>query len=131
MVRRPGSGSVGSPQLLQLSGIGPEALLQEPGTNVVHHLPAVGRHLRDHVFVRLAYRRTKPITLNELTDSVPRRVLTMARYMLLKSGPLAANGVTAGAFSRSDPRLERPLVEITGEITGAIPGEVDVLENES
>jgi choline dehydrogenase len=101
-------GVFNSPQLLQLSGIGPGALLQEMGIAVVRDLPAVGRHLQDHFFVRLAYRCTRPVTLNELANSLPRRAIAMAQYVLFRSGPLAANGVTAGAFARSDPRLERP-----------------------
>jgi choline dehydrogenase len=48
------------------------------------------------------------VTLNELANSLPRRAIAMAQYVLFRSGPLAANGVTAGAFARSDPRLERP-----------------------
>ncbi len=101
-------GVFNSPQLLQLSGIGPGDLLQEMGIKVVHELPAVGRHLQDHFFVRLAFRCTRPISMNELANSRPRQVMAMARYLLFRSGPLAANGVTAGAFARSDPRLERP-----------------------
>jgi choline dehydrogenase len=101
-------GVFNSPQLLQLSGVGPGALLQEMDIPVVHDLPVVGSHLQDHFYVRLAYRCTKSITMNELANSVPRKVLAMAQYMLFRAGPLAANGVTAGAFARSDPRLERP-----------------------
>ena len=101
-------GVFNSPQLLQLSGIGPGELLQEMGIPVVRDLPAVGWHMQDHFYVRLAFRCTKPITMNELANSMPRKVIAMAQYMLFKSGPLAANGVTAGAFARSDPRLERP-----------------------
>ncbi len=122
-------GVFNSPQLLQLSGIGPGALLQEMGIPVVHDLPAVGRHLQDHFFVRLAYRCTRPVTMNELANSLPRRTLAMARYVLFKSGPLAANGVTAGAFARSDPRLERPDLQFnftpwsyaTRDRRGAVP----------
>jgi choline dehydrogenase len=101
-------GVFNSPQLLQLSGVGPGALLQEMNIPVIHDLPAVGSHLQDHFYVRLAYRCTKPITMNELANSMPRKVLAMAQYMLFRAGPLAANGVTAGGFARSDPRLERP-----------------------
>jgi choline dehydrogenase len=78
------------------------------GIEIVRDTPAVGSHLQDHFYVRLAYRCTRAITMNELANSLPRKVLAMARYVLFKSGPLAANGVTAGAFGRSDPRLERP-----------------------
>ncbi len=101
-------GVFNSPQLLQLSGIGPGALLQEKGIPVVHDMPAVGRHLQDHFYVRLAFRCTRSITMNELANSMPRKAVAMAQYVLFRSGPLAANGVTAGAFARSDPRLERP-----------------------
>ena len=101
-------GVFNSPQLLQLSGIGPADLLQRLGIEVVCDLPAVGAHLQDHFYVRLAYRCTKPITMNDLANSLPRKVVAMARYVFFKSGPLAANGVTAGGFGRSDPRLERP-----------------------
>ena len=101
-------GVFNSPQLLQLSGIGPADLLQRMGIEVIRDVPAVGNHLQDHFYVRLAYRCTRPVTMNELANSLPRKILATARYMLFKSGPLAANGVTAGAFARSDPRLERP-----------------------
>jgi choline dehydrogenase len=101
-------GVFNSPQLLQLSGIGPGTLLQEMDIPVIHDLSAVGSHLQDHFYMRLAYRCTRPITMNELANSMPRKVLAMAQYMLFRAGPLAANGVTAGAFARSDPRLERP-----------------------
>src|SRR5262249_19003169 len=62
----------------------------------------------DHFYVRLMYRCTKPITMNEMANSVPRKALALAQYKLFRAGPLAANGVTAGAFARSDKRLERP-----------------------
>jgi choline dehydrogenase len=101
-------GVFNSPQLLQLSGIGPGALLQQMGIKVVRDMLAVGRHLQDHFYVRLAFRCTKPITMNEFANSLPRKAFALAQYALFRAGPLAANGVTAGAFARSDPRLERP-----------------------
>lgn len=101
-------GVFNSPQLLQLSGIGPGALLQEKGIPVIRDMPAVGSHMQDHFYVRLAYRCTQPITMNELANSLPRKALALAQWMLFRSGPLSGNGVTAGAFARSDPRLERP-----------------------
>jgi choline dehydrogenase len=101
-------GVFNSPQLLQLSGIGPGALLQEIGVPVIHDLTAIGSHLQDHFYVRMMFRCSKQITMNELANSTPRKVLAMAQYMLFRRGPLIANGVTAGAFARSDPRLERP-----------------------
>ena len=101
-------GVFGSPQLLLLSGVGPAGQLQDLGIPVVRDMPAVGQHMQDHFYVRLAYRCTQPITMNELANSFPKRAAAMAQYILFRSGPLAANGVLAGAFARSDPRLERP-----------------------
>ena len=101
-------GVFNSPQLLQLSGIGPGELLRANGIEVARDVPAVGAHLQDHFYVRLAYRCTKPVTMNELANSLPRQIMAMAKYVFFKSGPLATNGVTCGGFGRSDPRLERP-----------------------
>jgi choline dehydrogenase len=101
-------GVFNSPQLLQLSGIGPGELLQRMDIPVVRDLSAVGNHLQDHFYVRLAFRCTRPITMNDLANSMPRKVLALTQYLLFRRGPLSANGVTAGAFARSDPRLERP-----------------------
>ncbi|HTI79450.1 MAG TPA: choline dehydrogenase [Acetobacteraceae bacterium] len=101
-------GVFNSPQLLQLSGIGPGALLQDKGIPVIRDMPAVGSHMQDHFYVRLAYRCTQPITMNELANSLPRKAIALAQWVLFRSGPLSGNGVTAGAFARSDPRLERP-----------------------
>jgi choline dehydrogenase len=102
------SGVFNSPQLLQLSGVGPADLLQDMGIPVVRDLAAVGKHLQDHFYVRLMFRCTRSITMNELANSSMRKAFALTRYLLFRSGPLAANGVTAGAFARSDPRLERP-----------------------
>jgi choline dehydrogenase len=105
-------GVYNSPQLLQLSGIGPAALLRELGIAVVRDMPAVGEHLQDHFYVRLAFRCKKPITMNEIANSPLRRTFAAARYFLCHSGPFASNGVCAGAFARSDPRLDRPDLQL-------------------
>jgi choline dehydrogenase-like flavoprotein len=78
----------------------------EMGIPVIHDLPAVGSHLQDHFYV--LFPCTRSITMNELANSTPRKVLAMAQYMLFRRGQLAANGVTAGTFARSDVRLVRP-----------------------
>ncbi len=101
-------GVFNSPQLLQLSGIGPGALLQSFGIEVLRDIPAVGSHMQDHFYVRHAYRSTPGVTMNDLANSLPRQAMAYARYLLFKSGPLASNGVPAGGFARSDSRLERP-----------------------
>ena len=105
-------GTFGSPQLLQLSGIGPGALLQEMGIAVRRDLPGVGAHLRDHFNTYLSFRCAQPVTMNDLAISLPRRLMAGAQYALLRSGPLASTGICAGAFLRSDRRLERPDLQI-------------------
>ena len=101
-------GVFNSPQLLQLSGIGPGALLRQHGIEVLRDIPSVGAHMQDHFYVRHAYRASREVTMNTLAGSLPRSALAYAQYVLFKSGPLASNGVPAGGFARSDPRLERP-----------------------
>ncbi len=105
-------GTYGSPQLLQLSGLGPAQHLQDMGINVVRDMPAVGSNLHDHFNTYLSWRCTRPITLNDLENSWPRKIAAAIRYGLLRSGPMASNGIHAGLFTRSDPRLERPDLQI-------------------
>jgi choline dehydrogenase len=101
-------GVYGSPQLLQLSGLGPGALLQEFGVPVVRDMPRVGADLQDHFYVRLTFRCTKPITLNDIANSPVRKLIAGLQYMLFHTGPLTSNGICAGGFARSDPRLRTP-----------------------
>jgi len=105
-------GSFGSPHLLMLSGLGPAQHLQEMGVNVIRDMPAVGSNLHDHFNTTASWRCSKKITLNDLQNSVLRRVLAGVRYGLFRSGPMAGNGVSAGLFTRSDPRLERPDIQV-------------------
>jgi choline dehydrogenase len=105
-------GSYGSPQLLQLSGLGPAQHLQDMGVPVVRDMPAVGSNLHDHFNTYMSWRCTRPITLNDLENSWPRKIAAAVRYGLFRSGPMASNGIHAGLFTRSDPRLERPDLQI-------------------
>ncbi len=105
-------GVFNSPQLLQLSGIGPGELLRGFGIPVVRDIPAVGADLQDHFYVRLAFRCTKPITLNDVANNPLRKVAAGVQYLLFRSGPLATNGICAGGFARSDQRLERPDIQL-------------------
>jgi choline dehydrogenase len=105
-------GAYGSPQLLQLSGLGPAEHLREMGIDVIADMPAVGGNLHDHFNTYLSWRCAKPITLNDLENSWPKKILAAARYGLFRSGPMASNGIHAGLFTRSDPRLERPDLQI-------------------
>jgi choline dehydrogenase len=105
-------GAFGSPQLLQLSGIGPAEHLHEMNIAVVRDIKAVGANLQDHFNTYLSYRCPQPITLNDLAGSATRRLLAGAQYALTRSGPLTGTGIYAGAFVRSDRRLERPDLQI-------------------
>ncbi|HVC52257.1 MAG TPA: choline dehydrogenase [Stellaceae bacterium] len=105
-------GVYNSPQLLQLSGVGPGDLLQQHGIPVVCESADVGNQLQDHFYVRLAYRCARPITLNEVGNSLWRRAVAGVQYGLFRSGPLASNGICAGGFARSDPRLDRPDIQL-------------------
>jgi choline dehydrogenase len=105
-------GVFNSPQLLQLSGLGPAELLQEFGIPVIRDMPAVGADLQDHFYVRLAFRCTRSITMNDVANSFVRRTAAGVHYALFRSGPLASNGVCAGAFARSDARLDRPDLQL-------------------
>ncbi|HEX3863152.1 MAG TPA: choline dehydrogenase [Stellaceae bacterium] len=106
-------GVYGSPQLLQLSGLGPGALLQQFGIPVVHDMPGVGADLQDHFYVRLAYRCTQPITLNDIANSPAKKLFAGMQYVLFHKGPLTSNGICAGGFARSDSRLERPDIQLS------------------
>ena len=105
-------GVFNSPQLLQLSGLGPGELLRGLGIPVVRDMPAVGADLQDHFYVRLAFRCTKPITLNDVANNPLRKAVAGLQYMLFRTGPLATNGICAGGFARSDQRLERPDIQL-------------------
>jgi choline dehydrogenase len=105
-------GTYGSPQLLQLSGLGPGAHLQAMGIAVLRDMPAVGSNLHDHFNTYLSWKCARPITLNDLENSWPRKIVAGLQYGLFRGGPMASNGIHAGLFTRSDPRLERPDLQI-------------------
>jgi choline dehydrogenase len=101
-------GAYGSPQLLQLSGVGPAQHLTEMGIAVVRDIPGVGSNLQDHFNTYCTYRISKNLSLNALQYSLPRRLVAGAQYVFLRSGPMSGNGMYVGALVRSDKRLERP-----------------------
>jgi choline dehydrogenase len=105
-------GAFGSPQLLQLSGLGPAEHLREMDIEVVRDMPSVGANLHDHFNTNLNWKISKPITLNDLERSWPRKIAAALQYAVFRSGPMASNGIHAGVFTRSDPRLERPDLQI-------------------
>ena len=105
-------GVYGSPQLLLLSGLGPAEHLKQYGIDVVRDMPGVGSHLHDHFNTYIAYKCSQPVTMNDLANSLPRRLLAGAMYALGRTGPLASMGLYVGAMVRSDKRLERPDLQI-------------------
>ncbi len=102
------AGSIGSPQILQLSGIGPGALLQRYGLTVVHELPGVGENLQDHLQIRCAYKVQGVKTMNERYQSFVRRAGFALEYALRRRGPMTMAPSQLGAFTKSDPNRETP-----------------------
>ena len=101
-------GAFNSPQLLQLSGVGPRSLLERHGIPVVHESPGVGADLQDHFYVRTFWRCCKAVTLNDDMMSLPRMAIMGLRYLLFKQGPLTVSAGHAAAFVRTRPDLKRP-----------------------
>jgi choline dehydrogenase len=102
------AGAIGSPHLLQLSGIGPGALLHEHGIAVVHDLPGVGENLQDHLQLRLVFKVTGVKTLNVTANRLLGRAAIALEYALRRSGPMSMAPSQLGLFARSDPSLETP-----------------------
>lgn len=105
------AGAVNSPQLLQLSGIGPAALLQEHGIAVAHDLPGVGANLQDHLQIRSVFRVQGARTLNTLASSWWGRMRIGLEYLLTRSGPMSMAPSQLGAFTRSDPTRPHPNIQ--------------------
>jgi choline dehydrogenase len=105
-------GTFNSPQLLQLSGVGPRALLEKHGIPVLHHAPQVGERLQDHFYVRTFWRCRRDITLNDDMMSLWRQARMGLRYLLFKQGPLTISAGHAAAFVRTRPELKRPDAQI-------------------
>ena len=104
------AGAIGSPQILQLSGIGPAALLQQHGIAVVQDLP-VGENLQDHLQLRLAFRVKNAVTLNTLLDSWWAKAKMALEYAFKRTGPLTMPPSQLGAFAKSDPAQATPNLE--------------------
>ncbi|WP_300299360.1 GMC family oxidoreductase [Ferrovibrio sp.] len=103
------AGAINSPQLLQLSGIGPGAVLQDHGITVRHELPGVGENLQDHLQLRLIYKVQGVKTINEA--GLFGRAMMGAQYALLRRGALTMAPSTFGMFTRSSPEHATPNVE--------------------
>ncbi|SKA93614.1 choline dehydrogenase [Thiothrix eikelboomii] len=104
------AGAIGSPQLLQVSGIGPAAVLQAAGVSVVHDLPGVGENLQDHLEFYFQFRCKQPITLNGQLDPW-HKFLIGARWLLKRDGLGATNHFESCAFIRSKAGIEWPDIQ--------------------
>jgi choline dehydrogenase len=105
------AGAIGSPQILQLSGIGDGARLQAQGIAPRHALRGVGQNLQDHLQVRAVFAVDGTRTLNTLSASLFGKARIAAEYLLSRSGPMSMAPSQLGAFTRSDPGRRWPNIE--------------------
>ncbi len=105
-------GAVGSPQLLEISGVGDAARLQNLGVNVVHNLPGVGENLQDHFAHRCIYKiNAQNVTLNEKLKNVFGKAMVGLEYILKRTGPMSMAPSQLGFFARSSAAMETPDVQ--------------------
>ncbi|MEE1886485.1 GMC family oxidoreductase [Pseudomonas carassii] len=114
------AGAFGSPQLLMLSGIGPEAELRPQGIAVRHELPGVGRNLQDHPDVVACYRSSDTSLLGVSLGGSVKMGKSLVEYLRHRRGLLSSNGAEAGGFLKTDPHLARPDIQLH-----AVVGTVD------
>ena len=107
------SGAVNSPQLLMLSGIGPQRHLAEFGVAVVQHLPGVGQSLQDHYSAPVKLKSRLPVTVNDVMLSNARKLKAGLEYYMFHRGPLAMISSPAALFARTRPELASPDIKIS------------------
>ena len=105
------AGAIGSPQLLQLSGIGAGEHLNGLGIKLVHFLPGVGENLHDHLQIRMQYKVRNVKTLNGMANSFWGKAAMAVEYLAFRTGPLTMPPSQAGAFAKSDPSQPTPNIE--------------------
>ena len=105
------SGAFNSPQLLQLSGVGPADLLRQHGIDVIADMKGVGADLQDHYQARFNYRCNTRNTMNDMMGSMAGRVAAGLRYALLRKGFLTIGAGYAGGFFKTDPKMATPDVQ--------------------
>ncbi|MFK7861471.1 MAG: GMC family oxidoreductase [Granulosicoccus sp.] len=105
------AGAIGSPQLLQVSGIGAGKRLQALGIDVVADSPEVGENLQDHLQIRAVYKTRRPVTLNDELSNPMQKVRAGLQYMVNRSGPLSMAASQVYAFSRTRLANERPDIQ--------------------
>ena len=105
------AGALQSPQLLQLSGIGPAQLLQTHGIGVAHDLPGVGQNLQDHLQLRLMYRVSKPITTNDDLRTLTGKARIGLKWLMNGTGPLGIGINQGGLFTQILPGSQTPDIQ--------------------
>ena len=105
------AGSINSPQLLQLSGVGPKNILEQASVPIVHDSPAVGENLQDHLGVSYFYKSKVP-TLNDQLRPVLGKIYQGLRYIFLRRGPLSLSVNQSGGFIRTRDDLEKPNIQL-------------------
>ena len=120
------AGALQSPQLLQLSGVGPGRLLQDLGIKVLADRPGVGENLQDHLALRFMFKCAKPVTTNDDLKNFWRKALIGMRYVFLRRGPMAIGVMTAGMITRALPESATPDLQyfistVSAETRGAEP----------
>jgi choline dehydrogenase len=105
------AGAIGSPQILQLSGVGPAALLREHGIPVAHELPGVGENLQDHLQLRMAFKVKHAVTMNQRANSLWGKAAMGLEYAFRRTGPLTMAPSQLGGFAKSDPAQATANVE--------------------
>jgi len=104
-------GTINSPQLLMLSGIGPANHLSQVGVPTLHDLPGVGQNLQDHYGGQIAWKCRQPITLNDVMLSKRRQLMAGLRWLIFRDGPLSVAAGQAGVFTTVHHESDRPDVQ--------------------
>jgi choline dehydrogenase-like flavoprotein len=117
------AGTINSPQLLQLSGIGPAALLKQHGIPIAIDRPGVGANLQDHLQIRLTYKASRPVTTNDFLRSPIGKMRMGLQFLLRQAGPIAVGINQAYIFTRADRAAARPDIQFHfGTISSDVPG---------
>ncbi|BBI63454.1 hypothetical protein HSBAA_47600 [Vreelandella sulfidaeris] len=105
------AGAIGTPHLLQLSGVGPAELMREHGIELVHDLPGVGENLQDHLQIRSVYKITNGKTLNAIASTLWGKAGIGWEYLVKRSGPMSMAPSQLGAFTRSTEEQVHPNIQ--------------------
>lgn len=112
-------GAINSPQLLLLSGVGPQEQLAAHGIDVVHHAPGVGQAMQDHYSAPIKLKCRFPITINDVMQSNLKKLRTGLDYYLRRRGPMAAISAQTALFARTRPELATPDIKMSISVFSA------------